>query len=236
VHKGPPNCSRWTDECVNCSRGGADEAPVCSNIGFACQPKAVRCLSPAVPQGEPRKNNCECGAGCRGNILPLPLFHAALRKQAQFLTANCFPSKPQRDTTDARLQLGGTTMNDTLAAWTPRALSVLRIITGLLIIQHGMGKIIGFPAFPAYANVQPLSLIGAAGFIELIGGALLILGLFTQPWRSSWRAKWHSPISSGTSRRDITRCSTPARWRRCTAHLSVPVDGGCGFRGASMLR
>jgi putative oxidoreductase len=72
-------------------------------------------------------------------------------------------------------------MNDTLAAWTPRALSVLRIITGLLIIQHGLGKIVGFPAFPAYANVQPLSLIGAAGFIELIGGALLILGLWTQP-------------------------------------------------------
>jgi putative oxidoreductase len=72
-------------------------------------------------------------------------------------------------------------MNDTLAAWTPRALSVLRIITGLLIIQHGLGKLIHFPAFPAYANVQPLSLLGAAGFIELIGGALLILGLFTRP-------------------------------------------------------
>jgi putative oxidoreductase len=72
-------------------------------------------------------------------------------------------------------------MNDTFAAWTPRALSVLRIITGLLIIQHGMGKLIGFPAFPAYANVQLMSLIGAAGFIELIGGALLVLGLFTQP-------------------------------------------------------
>ena len=72
-------------------------------------------------------------------------------------------------------------MNDTLAAWTPRALSVLRIITGLLIIQHGMGKIIGFPVYPAYAAIQPLSLVGAAGFIELIGGALLILGLWTQP-------------------------------------------------------
>ena len=72
-------------------------------------------------------------------------------------------------------------MNDTLAAWTPRALSVLRIITGLLIIQHGMGKLLGFPAFPAYANVQLLSLSGAAGVIELIGGALLILGLWTQP-------------------------------------------------------
>src|SRR5258708_2888795 len=62
-------------------------------------------------------------------------------------------------------------MNETLSAWAPRALSVLRIITGLLIIQHGMGKIIGFPVYPAYA----------AGFIDLIGGALLILGLWTQP-------------------------------------------------------
>ena len=72
-------------------------------------------------------------------------------------------------------------MSETLAAWAPRVLSVLRIITGLLIIQHGLGKLVHFPAFPAYANVQPLSLFGAAGFIELIGGALLILGLFTQP-------------------------------------------------------
>jgi putative oxidoreductase len=72
-------------------------------------------------------------------------------------------------------------MREALAAWTPRALSILRIITGLLIIQHGMAKIIGFPVFPMYANVQPFSLIGAAGFIELIGGALLILGLFTRP-------------------------------------------------------
>ena len=53
-------------------------------------------------------------------------------------------------------------MTETLAAWAPRALSLLRIITGLMIIQHGMGKIIGFPVVPAYANVQPLSLIGAA--------------------------------------------------------------------------
>ena len=43
MQKGPPNCSRWTDECVSCSRGAAGEAPVCSNIGIACQPKAIRC-------------------------------------------------------------------------------------------------------------------------------------------------------------------------------------------------
>jgi putative oxidoreductase len=68
-----------------------------------------------------------------------------------------------------------------LAAWRPQLLSVLRIITGLMIIQHGMAKHIGYPPVPALANVQPLSMIGAAGFIELIGGALLILGLLTRP-------------------------------------------------------
>lgn len=55
VHKGPPNCYRWTDECVNCSRGADDERSVCSNIGFACQPQAIRCLSPAIPRSEPAK-------------------------------------------------------------------------------------------------------------------------------------------------------------------------------------
>jgi putative oxidoreductase len=71
-------------------------------------------------------------------------------------------------------------MNETLAAWTPRALSVLRIIMGLMIIQHGMAKIVGFPAVASFADLKPLSLIGAAGLIELIGGALLILGLQTR--------------------------------------------------------
>ena len=49
MQKGPPNCSRWTDECVNCARGSDGDAPVCSTIGIACQPKAIRCLSPEAP-------------------------------------------------------------------------------------------------------------------------------------------------------------------------------------------
>jgi putative oxidoreductase len=72
-------------------------------------------------------------------------------------------------------------MMERLTAWSPRALSVLRIITGLMIIQHGMAKLLGFPAVASFANLSPFSLIGAAGFIELIGGALLILGLCTRP-------------------------------------------------------
>jgi putative oxidoreductase len=73
------------------------------------------------------------------------------------------------------------TISATIAAWAPRALSVLRIVTGLMIIEHGMGKLLGWPALPAYAGIKLFSLLGLAGTIELIGGALLILGLFTQP-------------------------------------------------------
>jgi hypothetical protein len=49
IQQGPPNCSRWTDDCVNCAREGKDAPPVCSNIGVACQPKALRCLGPDAP-------------------------------------------------------------------------------------------------------------------------------------------------------------------------------------------
>lgn len=48
MQKGPPNCSRWTDECVTCTRDADGEAPACSNIGVACQPKAIRCIASAT--------------------------------------------------------------------------------------------------------------------------------------------------------------------------------------------
>ena len=49
VQQGPPHCSRWTDQCVNCTRAAEGDAPICSNIGIACQPQAVRCISPIPP-------------------------------------------------------------------------------------------------------------------------------------------------------------------------------------------
>jgi putative oxidoreductase len=61
------------------------------------------------------------------------------------------------------------------------ALGILRIYTGLSLLQHGTGKILGFPAVPSFANVQLNSLAGAGGLIELIGGLLFTLGLFTRP-------------------------------------------------------
>ena len=72
-------------------------------------------------------------------------------------------------------------MNETMAAWAPRVLSLLRIYAGLILLAHGTAKILGFPAVPAFANVQINSLTGASGIIELVGGALFTIGLFTRP-------------------------------------------------------
>ncbi len=72
-------------------------------------------------------------------------------------------------------------MTDTLTAWAPRALSLLRIIAGLMIIEHGMAKLLGWPSVPAFAQLKLFSLLGMAGVIEFLGGALVLLGLFTQP-------------------------------------------------------
>ena len=52
VYVNQPNCTRWTDECVNCTRGVDGKGPACSNIGFACQPKAIRCIGADGPPGD----------------------------------------------------------------------------------------------------------------------------------------------------------------------------------------
>jgi putative oxidoreductase len=60
-------------------------------------------------------------------------------------------------------------------------LSILRIFTGLELLQHGTGKILGFPVVPNWAHVQITSLTGFGGLIELVGGILFTIGLFTRP-------------------------------------------------------
>src|ERR1700704_3998108 len=69
--------------------------------------------------------------------------------------------------------------NKMLAGCEPMVLSIFRIMTGLLLFQYGVAKILKFPVLPYFVDIPPL--ITAAGTIELIGGALLILGLFTRP-------------------------------------------------------
>jgi putative oxidoreductase len=60
-------------------------------------------------------------------------------------------------------------------------LSLLRVFTGLDLLQHGTSKILGFPVVASFANIHVLSLGGLAGLIELIGGVLFTVGLFTRP-------------------------------------------------------
>ena len=66
------------------------------------------------------------------------------------------------------------------AAWAPRLLSVLRIMAGLLFLQHGTAKLLKIPAIPMFANLSLTSPPGIAGILELVGGVLMILGLFTR--------------------------------------------------------
>lgn len=67
------------------------------------------------------------------------------------------------------------------ATWAPRLLSILRIMSRLLLLQHGTGKLLHFPAGAVPANFNLLSMPGYAGFIEFVCGILLVLGLFTRP-------------------------------------------------------
>ena len=67
-----------------------------------------------------------------------------------------------------------------LTAWSPRLLSILRIITGFLFIAHGTQKMLGFPT-PLPSPIALWSLPGVAGMLELVGGALMLVGLFTRP-------------------------------------------------------
>lgn len=71
-----------------------------------------------------------------------------------------------------------------LSPWSSQILSLLRIMTGLLFFAHGSAKYFQFPhvaMFDSMQPMQPMSLIGVAGILELVGGALVVVGLFTRP-------------------------------------------------------
>jgi putative oxidoreductase len=68
-----------------------------------------------------------------------------------------------------------------LEIWRPRVLAVLRIVTAYLFIPHGTAKLFGVPYQKMHEGVQLLSLSGLSGVLEVFGGALLLIGLFTRP-------------------------------------------------------
>lgn len=69
----------------------------------------------------------------------------------------------------------------TLDRYTPYALAALRIVAALLFMEHGTQKLFGFPAAPEGGQPPLLSLFGIGGVIELVGGLLVLLGLYTRP-------------------------------------------------------
>ena len=65
--------------------------------------------------------------------------------------------------------------------WRPRALAILRIVTAYLFMAHGTAKLFGIPYQKMFDGLQLVSLPGLAGVLEVFGGLLILIGLFTRP-------------------------------------------------------
>jgi putative oxidoreductase len=72
-------------------------------------------------------------------------------------------------------------MGSALDSWTPRALSLVRLVTAYLYLQHGTAKLFHVPHVQMFDQLRLLSLDGVAGMLEIVGGHLMLLGLFTRP-------------------------------------------------------
>ena len=72
-------------------------------------------------------------------------------------------------------------LNGLTATWAPRLLSLMRLMAGLLFMQHGTQKLLGIPTFPANGAPALGTLLWFGGIIELVGGLLIAIGLFTRP-------------------------------------------------------
>ena len=68
-----------------------------------------------------------------------------------------------------------------ISEWTPRAHALLRIVTAYLFLLHGSAKLLKVPHVAMFDNLQLMSLMGLAGVLELVGGVLVLIGLFTRP-------------------------------------------------------
>ena len=67
-----------------------------------------------------------------------------------------------------------------LSPWQPQLLAVLRMVAAYLFLLHGSAKLLGVPHVAMFDNLQILSMFGIAGILELVGGILLLIGLFTR--------------------------------------------------------
>jgi putative oxidoreductase len=72
-------------------------------------------------------------------------------------------------------------INSAFDSWTPEALSLLRLVTAYLYLQHGTAKLFHVPHLPIFDGLRVLSRDGIAGMLEIVGSLLLLPGLFTRP-------------------------------------------------------
>jgi putative oxidoreductase len=70
--------------------------------------------------------------------------------------------------------------SSSLGAWSPHLLSVLRIMSALLFLEHGTSKLLGVPPSAMHWSFQISSVMGWSGILEFVGGILLAIGLFTR--------------------------------------------------------
>lgn len=71
-----------------------------------------------------------------------------------------------------------------LARWQDAIHSILRIVAGIMFLQHGTAKLLGFPmdaAFAQHMAAMPNAMLWISGLMELVGGAFIAIGLFTRP-------------------------------------------------------
>jgi len=72
-------------------------------------------------------------------------------------------------------------MENLTVIWAPRVHAILRIVTAYLFLLHGSAKLLHVPHIAHFDNLQIMSLAGVAGVLEIVGGIMLIVGVFTQP-------------------------------------------------------
>jgi uncharacterized membrane protein YphA (DoxX/SURF4 family) len=118
--------------------------------------------------------------------------------------------------------------------WSPRLLSVLRIVTALLFMMHGTAKLFQMPHQAMFDNLQLISLMGLQGVLEAGGGLLLLIGLFSRPIAF---------VLSGDMAVAYFMAHWPKSWLRSSTAAILPFCSAlyssiCGLRvqvpGASM--
>jgi putative oxidoreductase len=102
-------------------------------------------------------------------------------------------------------------MPNFIRPWEPQAYALMRMVTGFLFFWHGSQKILGFPpmVLPPGAPPPPAFIIWTAGSIELVGGALVMIGLFT---------RWAAFLSSGLM--------AAAYWMAHGFNALLPINNG----------